>query len=59
MLFHQRQNVLGEYVNSDEIFIGKGLTEIALAVLCDFGNVKTPCFAEVKTRRFDCPVLIN
>jgi len=32
MLFHQRQNVPGEYVNFDEIFIGKELKQITSAV---------------------------
>lgn len=59
MLFHQRKNVPGECVNFDEIFIGKGLKQITSAVLFYFGSVKTFCFAKVKTRHFDCPILIN
>lgn len=60
MLFHQRQNAPGEYVNFDEIFIQKELKQIASAVLFYFGNdVKTFCFAKVKTYHFDCTILIN
>lgn len=59
MLFHQRQNVLGEYVNFDEIFIEKGLKQITCAVLFYFCYVKTFCFAKVKTYHFDYTILIN
>lgn len=59
MLFHQRQNVPREYVNFDEIFIGKKLKQITSAVLFYFSNVKTFCFDKVKTFHFDCTILIN
>lgn len=59
MLFHWCQNVPGEYVNFDEIFIGKGLKQITSAVLFYFGNVTTFCFAKVETYHFDCTILIN
>lgn len=59
MLFHQRQNVPGEYANFDEIFIEKGLKQITSAVLFYFCYVKTFCFAKVKTYHFDYTILIN